>query len=164
MVRQQELAMTTNLKEESGSSNPTAQAFLNMAQQYHFAATTLLSASGRAEAPLYFLYTHTIELALKAFLRFHGLSAPRTHALRSLCRQCRAIGLGMHNDLVNVIDLLESESKVHGFRYFVFTSTRPKPNTHDTSRKVIILRVGWGPVTNRVPPVTKTVTSINSIS
>jgi hypothetical protein len=37
-------------------------------------------------------------------------------------------------------------------------------NTHDTSRKVIILRVGWGPVTKRVSPVTKTLTSINSIS
>jgi hypothetical protein len=44
------------------------------------------------------------------------------------------------------------------------TGDRPKPNTHDTSRQVIILRVGWGPVTNRVPPVTKTVTSINSVS
>jgi len=41
---------------------------------------------------------------------------------------------------------------------------RPKPNTHDTSRKVIILRVGWGLVTNRVPPGTKTATSINSTS
>jgi hypothetical protein len=40
----------------------------------------------------------------------------------------------------------------------------PKPNTHDTSRQVIILRVEWGPMTNRVPPVTKTVTSKNSIS
>src|SRR5882724_11300131 len=43
-------------------------------------------------------------------------------------------------------------------------SVRPKPNTHDTNRKVIISRVGGGPVTNRVPPVTKTITSINSIS
>jgi hypothetical protein len=37
-------------------------------------------------------------------------------------------------------------------------------NTHDTSRKVIILQVGRGPGTNRIPPVTKTVTSITSIS
>jgi hypothetical protein len=44
------------------------------------------------------------------------------------------------------------------------TGGRPKSNTHDTSRKVIILRMGWGPVTNRVSPGTKTVTSINSIS
>jgi hypothetical protein len=43
-------------------------------------------------------------------------------------------------------------------------ATWPKPNTHDTSRKVIILRVGWGLVTNRVPPGTKTATSINSTS
>jgi hypothetical protein len=37
-------------------------------------------------------------------------------------------------------------------------------NTHDTSRKVIILQVGRGPVANRVPLVDKTVTSIKSIS
>ena len=41
---------------------------------------------------------------------------------------------------------------------------RPKPNTHDTSRQVIILRIEGGPMTNRVPPVTKSVTSVNSIS
>src|SRR4029434_3340973 len=40
----------------------------------------------------------------------------------------------------------------------------PKPNTHDTNRKVIILRVGGAPVTNMGPPVTKTVTSTNSTS
>jgi hypothetical protein len=44
------------------------------------------------------------------------------------------------------------------------SARRPKPNTHDTTRQVIILQVGGGPMTNRVPPVTKTVTSINSIS
>jgi transposase len=43
------------------------------------------------------------------------------------------------------------------------TGTWPNPNTHDTNRKVIILQVGWGPVTNKVPSVMKTVTSINSI-
>jgi HEPN domain-containing protein len=113
--------MTT--KKERGLSAPTSQAFLSMAQQYHFAATTLFSAASRAEFPLYFLYTHTIELALKAFLRSRGLSTPRTHALRSLCNQCQEMGLRMHDDLVTVIHLLESENKVHGFRYFVFAST-----------------------------------------
>jgi hypothetical protein len=33
------------------------------------------------------------------------------------------MGLQMHDDLVTVIHLLESENKVHGFRYFVFAST-----------------------------------------
>jgi len=115
--------MTTKLKKGPGLSDPTAEAFLNMAKEYHFAAATLFSAGGRAEAPLYFLYTHTIELALKAFLRSHSLSCPKTHALRSLCRQCQEIGLQINLDLVNVIELLESENKVHGFRYFAFVST-----------------------------------------
>src|SRR5262245_19201526 len=76
-------------KKERGLSEPTFQAFLSKAQQYHFGATTLFSAACRAESPLYFLYTQTIELALKALLRSRGLSIPRTHALRSLCRQCQ---------------------------------------------------------------------------
>lgn len=110
-------------KQRESSSGPTAQAFLNMAQEYHFAATTLFSAASRAESPLYFLYTHTIELALKAFLRSRGLPAPRKHVLETLCRRSQGSGLQINDDLWNVIYLLESENKDHGFRYFLFAST-----------------------------------------
>src|SRR3972149_6027830 len=101
-------------KQRESSSGPTAQAFLYMAQEYHFAATTLFSAASRAESPLYFLYTHTIELALKAFLRSRGLPAPRKHVLETLCRRSQGSGLQINDDLWNVIHLLESENKDHG--------------------------------------------------
>src|SRR5262245_53089493 len=64
---------------------------------------------------------------------------------------------------VQIVESCNARTGDH-YRRASSTATRPKRNTHDTSRKVIILRVGGGPVTQRVPPVTKTVTSINSIS
>jgi HEPN domain-containing protein len=100
-----------------------AEAFLNMARQYHAAANTLLSSGGDTMSPLYFLYTHTIELVFKAYLRSLGCSVPRIHALQSLCARCQAQGLQVNVDLANVIRLLESENEVHGFRYFAFIST-----------------------------------------
>lgn len=101
----------------------SAEAFLNMAQEYHLAATTLFPLRGRAESPLYFLYTHTLELALKAYLRSHGRRVARTHKLPRLLQLCADDGLRVHFDLRNVIHLLESENKEHGFRYFVFAAT-----------------------------------------
>jgi HEPN domain-containing protein len=110
-------------KTESGQRECPAEAFLNMAQQYHLAATTLFPLRRRAEMPLYFLYTHTIELALKAYLRSHGCRVPYSHKLPWLFQQCADQGLRGHSDLRNVIQLLESENKEYGFRYFVFATT-----------------------------------------
>ena len=103
-----------------------AEAFLNTAQQYHLAATTLLSLHEQVASPLYFLYTHALELALKAYLRSHVLPTPLGqpgHALQALFEQCQRKGLQVHSDLRGVIDLLESENELHGFRYFVFKAT-----------------------------------------
>jgi hypothetical protein len=92
--RKRERTMTTTLKRRV--DEPPAEAFLNTAQQYHLAATTLLPLYQQAESPLYFLFTHVIELALKAYLRSHGLSPPRRqegHALQKLFEQCQRKGL-----------------------------------------------------------------------
>src|SRR6266516_7100953 len=116
--------MAATLKGSVGE--PPAEACLIMAQQYHLAATTLLPIHQRAEHPLYFLFTHAIELALKAYLRSRGLSTPRGqqgHALQKLFEQCQRNGLQGGFDLRNVIQLLESENKQHGFRYFLFAGT-----------------------------------------
>ena len=113
--------MMATLKERVDET--PAEAFLSTAQQYHLAAATLLPLYQRAESPLYFLFAHAIELALKAYLRSRGLSAPRGqrgHALQGLFEQCQRKGLQVGCDLRNVIHLLESENKQHGFRYFVF--------------------------------------------
>ncbi len=110
----------TKQNKESGEQGSPAEALLNFAQQYHLAATTLFPLHRKAEAPLYFLYTHTIELALKGYLRSHGVPIRSKHALGLLLDECRRNGLNVHSDLAGVIHLLESENKLHGFRYFVF--------------------------------------------
>ena len=109
-----------------------AEAFLSMARQYHLAATTLLPLYQQVDSPIYFLFTHALELTLKAYLRSHGLPTPRGsqgHALRDLLEQCHRNGLQIDLDLQNVVRLLESENSKHGFRYFVFEGTsRPEIN------------------------------------
>jgi HEPN domain-containing protein len=100
-----------------------AQAFLNTAQQYHLAATLLSSSGKNAKMPVYFLYAHTIELALKAFIRSFGCPITRIHDLKRLTQDCEKLGLRVSIDLANVISLLESENRFQGFRYFTFKST-----------------------------------------
>jgi hypothetical protein len=60
--------------------------------------------------------------------------------------------------VANCLTLLETpefmrltSTKEAGFYEFA-TRIWPKPNTHDTSRQVIIVRVEWGPATHKVPP------------
>lgn len=113
----------TKSKKRRKPPEPSAEAFLNMAREYHVAANTPFSIGRDTMSPLYFLYTHAIELAFKAYLRSFGCSVPRIHGLQSLCERCQAHGLQENIDLANVIRLLESENEVHGFRYFAFIST-----------------------------------------
>ena len=85
-----------------------------MAQQYHRAATTLLGRDD-AESPFYFLYTHTIELALKAYLRSHSSRIPRGHDLRSLIRTCQRLGLQASLDLQMSLNYLNPKTASTGF-------------------------------------------------
>ena len=102
---------------------PSVGAFLNMAREYQSAANTLFPIAKEVTSPTYFLYAHTLELAFKAYLGSHGCSVPQIHDLESLCNSCQKHGLHVNRELANVIHLLESENKVHGFRYFTFAST-----------------------------------------
>jgi hypothetical protein len=58
----------------------SAMALFNMARQYHNVANELLliatTKRWKPWDPLYLLYFHTIELALKAFLRTHNKCYP----------------------------------------------------------------------------------------
>ena len=103
--------------------DPTTGAFLNTARQYHEAARKLFPQRKSVELPLYFLYGHTIELLLKAFLRAHGLPMQHSHDLGFFLEKCRQNGLRVHTDLQNVVNLLESENQNQGFRYYLFAST-----------------------------------------
>lgn len=111
-----------------------AMAFLHMARNYQKAASRLLDsvASEKVGAqyplsdPIYFLCAHTVELAFKAFLLFHGEVIPTSgrdgHNLRALHARCAALGLALGpddpNGLQTIVELLSSENDHHGFRYF----------------------------------------------
>lgn len=103
-------------------AEPTAEAHLYTAQQYHLAANKLFAFGQEVEMPLYFLYAHTIELALKAFLRSLGERVPRIHTLPALSELCGEHGLKVSSDVLQVISLLDSETRFHGFRYFAFVN------------------------------------------
>ena len=106
------------------------EALLSYAKEYQLAASRLLLHHKEVEAPIYFLYTHAIELAFKVYLRSHGVPVQSKHLLSELLDECRRNGLRLNpddSDLTSVIHLLESENKRHGFRYFVFEGTaRPE--------------------------------------
>ena len=94
-----------------------------MAREYHSTANTLFPIAKDVTSPIYFLYAHTLELTFKAYLGLHGCSVPWIHDLKSLCERCQKHGLHVNRELANIIRLLESENKIHGFRYFAFVST-----------------------------------------
>src|SRR5437899_1399850 len=112
-----------------------ASAFFNSAREYHDAANEIFTiaearpkihSSRQLSGPLYFLYFHTIELALKAFLRASNCPILKTsresHKLAELYRECRDLGLvlGPHDrfHIGNIVSLLDSANKYQGIRYF----------------------------------------------
>ncbi len=110
-----------------------AMAFLNMARKYQKAGSRLVESVEGNKAdpqralsdPIYFLFAHTVELACKAFLRFHGKTIPTSgkagHDIVTLHRRCAALGLRLKEDapsLPKVVKLLATENEHHGFRYF----------------------------------------------
>ena len=111
------------MKKGTKASKPSGAAFFTMAREYHRAANTLFPIAKDVTSPIYFLYAHTLELAFKAYLGLHGCSVPQIHDLESLSRSCQKHGLQVNRELAEVIRLLESENKIHGFRYFAFVST-----------------------------------------
>jgi hypothetical protein len=119
----------------NAADNPMA--FLNMARKYQKAASRLLDSVAQEPRigpqvplsdPIYFLYFQTVELALKAFLLFHGESVPTWgpdgHDIIELHRRCGLLGL-RHADpmgLGNIVNLLASGHEGQGFRYFTLKS------------------------------------------
>ena len=103
---------------------------MSTAREFHVAAKALLPLYKEAPSPVYFLFSHVIELALKAYLRSHRLTVPRGqegHNLRELLERCAKTGLWVSQDLLNIVQLLNYEHVRHGFRYFLFESTgRPE--------------------------------------
>lgn len=72
--------------------------------------------------PIMLLGCHSIELALKAFLRGRTLHVPYTHDLPELLRACTHAGMPVSRETRECIKLTAAENAVHGFRYFAFAN------------------------------------------
>ena len=112
-----------NLMDESRTS-PTG--LWMYGQAYFEAAAHLSSADLRFDAPQYFLYAHSIELALKAHLRAKGATLDRLmktgHNLPKLLKQARKQGLvegSATSSNMALIKLLHPYNRSHQFRYIV---------------------------------------------
>jgi hypothetical protein len=109
-------------KTQGPTTEPNAMEDFQMARNYHAAAEVLFSAPIAFE-PRYFLYFHTVELALKAFLRSHNHPVPRRHELTKLYEECRKLGLVVIGPadrfgIGNIVSMLEFGNQCQGFRYY----------------------------------------------
>ncbi len=107
-------------------------AFLNMAREYYEAAEVLFAERERrvstggqrkGDGPIYFLYYHAMELALKAYRSAH-LPNEMTHSLKYLYEEYQKLGLVIESqvNMQNLINLLQSGEEHTRFRYFSLES------------------------------------------
>lgn len=99
----------------------SAVAFLNYARQYNAAAVALFDSNPQLSDPINSLYFHTVELALKAYLRMHGRN-PWGHDIENLFNECCTLGLKISSDnqsgLWSIVSLLAGGNEDMAFRYF----------------------------------------------
>jgi hypothetical protein len=80
--------------------------------------------------PIYFAYSHAVELALKAFLRSLNPEVKFGHILKDLYKECEALGLiigpGDRAQIGNIVALLDSVNEKSGLRYFMGPGPLPE--------------------------------------
>jgi hypothetical protein len=123
-------------------------AFANMAVRYEKAASIVhATKDSHLRDPVYFLYFHAAESALKAFLRSKGnkteeLRKQGGHQLVRLYEECVKLGLTIKGveslSVTNVITLLDGGNDYQGFRYFTLKS-RSVPDLNWASKVVGVL-------------------------
>jgi HEPN domain-containing protein len=104
-------------------TNP--KALLNFARQYFKAAEAVFEKDPFLRLPLNYLYFHTVELLLKAFLLATGKEPERNHEIVALLGEARALGLVIPGDpgIQSIVNLLTSGNTDHAFRYGTSKST-----------------------------------------
>jgi hypothetical protein len=127
-------------------SETTFEAHLNTARHYADAANRLVTIHDTEKLeldPIYMLYFHATELALKAYLVFKGkkaayLKSTLKHNLVKICDEAIAEGLApgaLLVDLSNLVGLLHLANKEESLRYFTARG-RVFPHVHDARKTV----------------------------
>ena len=120
---------------------------INRSVEYLSAADKLYEALERDETrgvdPVYFLYSHAAELALKGVLGAHGKTIDLNHDLVALYAGCANLMVGldaeMQRSIQGAISLLKQGNVNQGFRYFTLEG-RGLPElgwTRDVVRAVV---------------------------
>jgi hypothetical protein len=105
-------------RRKTDDTNP--KKLLNFARQYFKAAEVVFEHEPWYTRPLNYLYFHTLELALKSFIRANGRNPERSHDIDSLHEEAAALGLAIPGDrygLQNIVNLLLAGNADHAFRY-----------------------------------------------
>ena len=114
-------------KKSTPATETHAAAFLGFGRQYQKAADLLYEADKTLTIPTYFMYSHAIELALKAYLRAANLpivtdKKRKHHQIAALYSECKSLGLKIgpddSTDIASVVALLEDANEDQGLRYF----------------------------------------------
>ncbi len=117
---------TEELADEARRSSPIG--YFNFAETYRTAARALRKSKAKAshkESPIRFLYYHSIELYLKAFLRAHDIhprelrSKKYGHDIGKLSRQSATLGLSLDEEDVEVMRLMSETDAVIRSRYIL---------------------------------------------
>jgi hypothetical protein len=110
-------------KKSPGAADEHAISFFGLARQYQKAANLVYESNTNLKTPVYFMYMHAIELALKAFLRAANLPIVtdrqrKHHQIAELYEECRGLGLTIgpddRVDIRNVVALLENANEDQG--------------------------------------------------
>lgn len=107
-----------------------ARAMWGLARSYQEAADALSTCltsdrRGKLRWPISFLYSHSAELGLKAFLLLHGYSAeklgkyPYAHDLKRLCHECTQPpgNLTFSDSFIKLLEKVEVGHAEYQFRY-----------------------------------------------
>ena len=113
-------------RSSKATNDPAAIGIYNFAESYRLAAEHLKKAmvrSTHSESPIRFLFYHSIELLLKAFLRARGQDIRSIEKIRhqflKLKGECQKFGFDFSDEDIQVIELIAKDENWLRARYLV---------------------------------------------
>lgn len=134
------------------------QSFLKAAEHLHSEYESGKLGHLRFTAPLYYLYSHAMELLMKSFLKLHGVSQKKLHghSLARLWEQCAehkmTIDEESQQSIGQVVKLLEPYATGPGYelRYPDIGGIKTWPALEEVreaaNRLIVIIRFVWEPL------------------